>query len=239
VGRGLLGDGVLRRIHADETTARGVAVSQCEQGGVMTSSSHPFHTHDLIVLVGGAALVAIGVIAQGGAGADAVYTTFERDGLSVPYPQSAKWFAPATAAPGVAAGVVSGVTAGGVPAVIGSAQCSSDPKALCAGQPTAQITVRVYDDELGLGPAQFGRDHAAEYGARAKRIIAAEAPRELGGKPWLCARFAYVPVGARSESVAIECSLASNKKLYAVTLSGPEAYVATLEPNVIGKLVVK
>jgi hypothetical protein len=194
----------------------------------MTSSAHPFHTHDLLVLVGGAALVAIGVIVPSGGGSDAAYTTFERDGLSVPYPQSAKWFPPATT-----------VASAGSPHVIGSAQCSSDPKAPCTDQATAQITVQVYDDEMGLGPAQFGRDHSAEYGDRAKRIIAAEAPRELGGKRWLCARFAYVPVGARSESVAIECSLASNKKLYAVTLTGPEAYVATLEPNVIGNLAVK
>jgi hypothetical protein len=189
-----------------------------------TPAPNPFYRHDLVVLLGGAALVAVGVLVQGAAGAETTFTSLERDGLSVPYPQSARWFPP---------------TGKGYPAVIGSAQCSSDPRAACAGQPTAQITVRVYDDAMGLGKAQFGKDHDAEYGDRAKRIIADEAPRDIAGKPWKCERFAYVPVDAKSESVAIECSLADHKKLYAVTLAGPEAYVSTLEPDVINHLIVK
>ena len=182
-----------------------------------------FHRHDLMVLVGGAALVAIGVLVQPGASAQAAYAVLERDGLAVRYPRSAAWFPPAGA---------------GDPAVITSVQCSSDPRAACAGQPTARIALRVYDDAMGLGQAQSGKDHDAEYGDRAKRMLAAEAPRDLGGKPWRCMRFAYVPVGARSESIAIECSLTASKKLYVVTLAGPEAYVAALEPEVIGTLAV-
>ena len=42
-----------------------------------------------------------------------------------------------------------------------------------------------------------------------------------------------------SESIAIECSLTAGKKLYVVTLAGPEAYVAALEPEVIGTLAVR
>ena len=188
------------------------------------TTEHSFYRHDLIVLVGGAALVAIG-LAIAGASSDATsYSVFERDGLSVPYPQSAAWFPPA---------------GDGYPAIISSAQCSSNPRAACADQPTARITVRVYDDAMGLGQAQFGRDHDAEYGSRAKRRVAAEAPRSIGDATWKCASFAYVPPGARSESLAIECSLVQHRKLYAVTLAGPEAYVRTLEPDVIGHLVVK
>jgi hypothetical protein len=189
-----------------------------------TPGSHPFYTHDLIVLLGGAALVAVGILVQGGTSAKATYVSFERDGLSVPYPQSAAWLPP---------------DGDGYPAIISSAQCSSDPKATCADQPTARIAVRVYDDAMGLGEAQFGKDHDDEYKSRAKRIIAAEAPRDIAGKPWKCMRFAYVPVGAKSESVAIECSLVERKKLYAVTLAGPAAYVSTLEPDVIDHLIVK
>src|SRR5262249_51047538 len=114
-----------------------------------------------------------------------------------------------------------------------------DPKVACADEPTARITARVYDDAMGLGQAQSGVDHDAEYGDRAKRIIAGDAPRDIAGKPWRCMRFAYVPVGAKSESAAVECSLVHGKKLYVVTLAGPEAYVSTLEPEVINKLVVK
>jgi len=183
-----------------------------------------FHRHDALVLVGGAVLVAIGVLVQPGASAQTTYATLERDGLSVRYPQSAAWFPP---------------TSAGYPAVITSVQCSSDPRVACANQPTARIALRIYDDVMGLGQAQSGKDHDAEYGDRAKRMLAAEAPRDIGGKPWRCMRFAYVPVGARAESIAIECSLTASKKLYVVTLAGPEAYVATLEPDVIGTLSVK
>jgi hypothetical protein len=142
----------------------------------------------------------------------------------VPYPQSAAWFPP---------------TSDGYPAIISSAQCSSNPKAACADQPTARIAVRVYDDTMGLGQAQSGKDHDAEYGSRAKRLIDAEASRDIAGKDWKCTRFAYVPAGAKSESVAIECSLVNHKKLYVVTLTGPEAYVRTLEPDIINHLAVK
>lgn len=190
----------------------------------MTAQGSQFHAHDLAVLVGGAALVVVGVLVQGGTGPATAYASLERDGLSVPYPQSARWFPP---------------TGGGYPAIISSAQCSSDPKVACADQPTARIAVRVYDDEMGLGQAQFGKDHDAEYGDRAKRLIAAEAPRTISGKPWRCSRFAYVPSGARSESVAVECALVDRKKLYVVTLAGPEAYLQTLEPDVINHLAVK
>lgn len=190
----------------------------------MTAQSHPFHSHDLIVLVGGAALVAIGLAVRGATGAATTYTTFERDGLSVPYPQSAAWFPP---------------TRDGYPAVISSAQCSSNPRTACDGQPSARVAVQVYDDAMGLGQAQSGKDHDAEYGSRAKRLIAAEAPRSIAGVDWKCTRFAYVPAGARSESVAIECALASHKKLYVVTLSGPEPYMHTLEPDIIDHLAVK
>ena len=183
-----------------------------------------FHRHDAMVLVGGAVLVAIGALVQPGASAQVTYATFERDGLSVRYPQSAAWFPPTT---------------GGYPAVITSVQCSSDPRAACANQPTARIALRVYDDAMGLGQAQSGKDHDAEYGDRAKRVLAAETPSDIGGKQWRCMRFAYVPVGARVESIAIECSLTARRKLYVVTLAGPEAYVATLEPEVIGTLTVK
>lgn len=189
----------------------------------MTGARSPFHTHDAMVLVGGAALVAIGVLLQPSTNAQASYATFERDGLSVRYPQSATWFPPAGP---------------GYPAIISSAQCSSDSRVACAGQPTARIAVRVYDDAMGLGQAQSGKDHDAEYGDRAKRIVAAEAPRDIAGKPWTCMRFAYVPVGARSEIVAVECSLPSSKKLYVVTLAGPDGYVSALEPEVIGTLAV-
>jgi hypothetical protein len=192
----------------------------------MTSApmSHPFHRHDLMVLVGGAALVAIGLAVQAATGAATAYTSLERDGLSVPYPQSAAWFPP---------------TGDGYPAVISSAQCSSNPKLACADRPTARITVRVYDDTMGLGQAQFGKDHDAEYGHRAKRLVAAEASRDIGDKTWRCTRFAYVPAGARSESLATECSLVHHKKLYAVTLAGPETYVRTLEPDIINHLIVR
>ena len=190
----------------------------------MTARVHPFHTHDLIVLVGGAALVALGLAVQSATGAQAAFTALERDGLSVRYPQSAAWFPP---------------TGDGYPAIISSAQCSANPRAACAGQPTARIAVRVYDDTMGLGQAQSGKDHDAEYGSRAKRVIAAEAPRRIAGVDWTCTRFTYVPPGARSESVAIECSLVQRKKLYVVTLAGPEAYVAALEPDVIDHLAVK
>lgn len=183
-----------------------------------------FHRHDAMVLVGGAVLVAIGVLVQPGASAQPTYATLERDGLSVRYPQSAAWFPP---------------TGGGYPAVITSVQCSSDPRAACANQPTARITLRVYDDAMGLGQAQSGKDHDAEYGDRAKRMLAPESPSDIGGKSWRCMRFAYVPVGARAESIAIECSLTASRKLYVVTLAGPEAYVATLESDVIGTLAVK
>lgn len=189
-----------------------------------TRSSHPFYTHDLIVLLGGAALVAIALIAQRTTSAEPAYTSLDRDGLSVPYPQSATWFPP---------------TGDWLPAIISSAQCSLDPKAVCVDRPTARIVVRVYDDVMGIGQAQAGKDHEAEYGNRAKRIIAAEAPRTIEGKTWMCTRFAHVAVGGTSESVAVECSLASNKKLYVVTLTGPEAYVSALEPDIIDKLVVK
>ena len=187
-------------------------------------SERGFHRHDAMVLLGGAVLVAIGVLVQPGATAQATFATLEREGLSVRYPQSAAWFPP---------------TGAGYPAVITSVQCSSDPRAACANQPTARIAVRVYDDAMGLGQAQSGKDHDAEYGDRAKRVLAAEAARDIGGKPWKCMRFAYVPVGARSESIAIECSLVESKKLYVVTLAGREGYVATLEPEVIGTLAVK
>ena len=190
----------------------------------MTAARSPFHTHDAMVLVGGAALVAIGVLLQPSTNAQASYATFERDGLSVPYPQSAAWFPP---------------TRDGYPAILSSAQCSSDPRDPCAGQPSARIAVQVYDDAMGLGQAQSGKDHEAEYGARAKRMIAAEAPRSIAGVDWKCTRFAYVPAGARSESVAIECALASHKKLYVVTLSGPEPYLRTLEPDIMDHLAVK
>ena len=135
----------------------------------MTAQSSHFHTHDLAVLVGGAALVVVGLLVQGGTGPATTYTSLVRDGLSVPYPQSARWFPP---------------IGGGYPAIVSSAQCSSDPKVACADQPTARIAVRVYDDEMGLGQAQFGKDHDAEYGGRAKRQISAEAPRTISGKRW-------------------------------------------------------
>jgi hypothetical protein len=176
-----------------------------------------------MVLLGGAVLVAIGVLVQPGASAQATYATLERDGLSVRYPRSATWLPP---------------TGTGYPAIISSVQCSSDPKVACANQPTARIAVRVYDDAMGLGQAQSGKDHDAEYGDRARRVLAAEAPRDIAGKAWKCMRFAYVPVGARSESTAVECSLVNRKKLYVVTLAGPEAYVSTLEPEVIGTLTM-
>jgi hypothetical protein len=190
----------------------------------MTAREHPFHAHDLLVLVGGAALVALGLVVRSTTGAATTYATFERDGLSVRYPQSASWFPP---------------TGAGYPAIISSAQCSSNPRAACADLPTARIVVRVYDDAMGLGQAQFGKDHDAEYGNRAKRLIAAEEPRSIAGKEWKCTQFAYVPSSARSESVAIECALAHQRKLYAVTLTGPAAYVRTLEPDIINHLAVK
>jgi hypothetical protein len=190
----------------------------------MTTRSHTFHNHDLIVLAGAAVLVAIGLGVRGGSGAANAFAVFERDGLTVRYPESAAWFPP---------------TGTGYPAVISSAQCSSSPKVACADQPTARIVVRVYDNAMGLGEAQAGKDHDADYGSRAKRLITAEATREIGGVDWMCTRFAYVPVAARSESVAIECSISSHGKLYDVTLSGPDAYVRTLEPEIIGHLVVK
>ena len=93
----------------------------------MTTRPNPFHSHDLIVLVGGAALVAIGLLARGATGGAATYASFERDGLSVPYPQSAAWFPP---------------TGDGYPAIISSAQCSSNPKVACADQPTARVFVQ-------------------------------------------------------------------------------------------------
>ena len=196
------------------------------KGDAMTTApgSHVFHRHDLIVLLGGAVLVALGSLALGGASAELPYTSFEREGLTVRYPQSTKWFPP---------------TGADYPAIIGSAQCAPDPRVACAGRPTARIAVRVYDDALRLGEVQSGKDHDAEYGDRAKRIITAESPRDIGGKAWRCTRFAYVPVAATSESVAIECSFVNDKKLYVVTLAGPEAYVSLLEPEVINKLVVK
>src|SRR5215470_3399113 len=101
-----------------------------------TRSSHPFYTHDLIVLLGGVALVAIGLVAQLVTSAGPAYTSLERDGLSVPYPQSATWFPP---------------TGDQFPAIISSAQCSLDPKVVCADRPTARIVVRVYDDVMGIG----------------------------------------------------------------------------------------
>ena len=185
--------------------------------------SHAFYRHDLIVLLGGAALVAIGVIASATNAAPA-YALFERDGLSVPYPHSARWFPP---------------TSAGYPAVIGSAQCSSDPDLACGDQPTARIVVAVYDDAMGLGAVRSGRDHDAAYGGRARRVITAEALRNIAGKMWTCMRFAYVPVGAKSESAAIECSLAHRRRLYVVTLSGPESYLSALEPDIIDNLVVR
>src|SRR6266481_3304675 len=117
----------------------------------MTDS--PFHTHDLIVLVGGAALVAIGV-AIGGSAGTASYAMFERDGLSVPYPQNARWFPPtATASPAIdptgedprPAGTAVGVPTprARLSAIISSVQCSSDASAACADQPTARIAVQV------------------------------------------------------------------------------------------------
>jgi len=190
----------------------------------VTATRSPFYTHDAMVLVGGALLVAFGVLVQPSARAQTSFATLERDGLSVRYPQSATWFPPA---------------GNGYPAIISSAQCSSDAKVACAGQPTARIAVRIYDDAMGLGQAQSGKDHDAEYGDRAKRILAAEAERDIAGKAWKCMRFAYVPVGARSETVAVECSLMLGKKLYVVTLAGPDGYVSTLEPEVIGTLAVK
>lgn len=190
----------------------------------MTAGGGAFHRHDALVLLGGAALVAIGVLVQPGASAQVAYATLERDGLSVRYPQSATWFPPAGT---------------GYPAIISSVQCSSDPEVACANLPTAQIAVRVYDDAMGLGQAQAGKDHDAAYGDRARRVLAAEAPREIAGKAWRCMRFAYVAVGARSESIALECALVASRKLYVVTLAGPEDYVRTLEPEVIGTLAVK
>jgi hypothetical protein len=190
----------------------------------VTAGKRLFYTHDAMVLVGGAVLVAIGVLVQPSARAHGDYATLERDGLSVRYPRSATWFPPAGSA---------------YPAVISSAQCSSDPRVACAGQPTARIAVRVYDDAMGLSRAQSGKDHDAEYGDRAKRMLAAEAPRDIAGKAWTCMRFAYVPVGARTEVVAVECSLLSEKKLYVVALAGPDGYVSTLEPEIIGTLAVK
>src|ERR1043165_4054514 len=112
----------------EERTPRMVASR--EEGAVI---EHRFHRHDALVLVGGAVLVAIGVLVQPGAGAGAAvtYATLERDGLLVRYPQSAAWFPPAST---------------GYPAVITSVQCSSDPRVACAHLPTARIALRVYDD---------------------------------------------------------------------------------------------
>ncbi len=187
--------------------------------------SNLFYQHDLLVLIGGAALVAVGWIAQGGAGASKTsYTSFARDGLTVPYPKNAKWTAPTSEA---------------YPARIESSQCSNDPKASCADLPTASIVVRMYDDSMGLGEAQAGKDHDAEYNDRAKRMIAAEAPRDIGGKQWKCTRFAYVPKSSHVETTAVECTIVNNKKLYVVTLSGPEKYLNKLEPDTIGKLVLQ
>jgi hypothetical protein len=188
-----------------------------------TQTENPFFKHDLIVLIGGAALVLVGVLAQGGR-TKVSFTSFSRDGLTVPYPQSPKW---------------SGPTSESYPARIESSQCSTDPKMACNDTPTAQIVVRNYDDAMGLGEAQAGKDHDAAYGDRAKRIVSPEATRKIGDKEWKCTTFAYVPVGARTETMAEECTIVNNKKLYVVTLSGPEKYVKQLDPDTMGKLVLQ
>jgi hypothetical protein len=189
------------------------------------SKENSFLQHDMLVVLVGAAVLAIGFLVQGGtAQVKTDWTSWTRDGLTVRYPKNSLWQPP---------------TGEGWPARFVSGQCSDDPKESCGDNPPASIEVAEYDDEMGLGEIEAGKAHAEAYAARAKREIVPESVRVIGDKEWKCGRFGYVPVGVTREVLAIECSVVNNKKLYIVTLSAPEAYLAALEPQVIGTLALK
>jgi len=155
---------------------------------------------------------------------NATYTTWTKDGLTVRYPKNNLWQPP---------------TGTDYPQIMLSGQCSMNPKEQCGDTPPARVEVRVYEDEMGLGSIEAGSQHEKDYASRAKRAISAEAPQMIGDKEWQCSRFGYVPLNASRETLAVECVIVNNKKVYIVTLAGPERYLAELEPQIIGKLVLQ
>lgn len=199
----------------------------------MENASNPnensYWRHDMLPFFSGAAIVAIGVLAQGGSGGTAKpsWTSFERDGLTVQYPKSNLWQGP---------------TGDGYPAIILSGQCSMDPKAQCGETLPARIEVRVSDVSIDrTGAADVGQHRQQDYasGTPAYKETAPDEARKIGEKEWTCGRFSYVPKGASAFTAAIECATVNNDKVYIVTLTGPDKYLGELESQVIGTLALK